>query len=451
MARSHAYRPRIPMVRRIHVSGLEHQRDRAVVHERDLHVGAEPAGRDRHAERGQRRARTRRPAARPPRAGPPRPSSAAGPARVAVERELAHDERARRRCRAASGSSPRRRRRTRAGSRPWPRASRATASSSSCVTPTSTHKPAPISPTTSPSTVTRAAVTRWIKRPHRAALRRSLLGGGACTSPSAPGRSCPRGAGTRPGRAPMFASSPFHAFSAAACSARPYENESCHGCGPICVDRVEVRGRFLVALAAGQEHDAGHRGGHDLAEARDRRVGDRLGRRRVRPRYFLPGITMFGFSNMPSSSTRCAIQLVEHRCSSVAVVTSSSARSSGRRPSALRARRSGRCPRPGTARRSAPSACAFTSRQYCDGMPRADVDHRAPLREPAPSPRYSTSRSRRPSRPSVTSSSGDFGELRRALVDLDAGDDPLLLEDLRRAGGRRTRSGGSSRRTGSRR
>ena len=36
------------------------KRDGAVVHERDLHVGAEAAGRDRHPERGELARRTRR-------------------------------------------------------------------------------------------------------------------------------------------------------------------------------------------------------------------------------------------------------------------------------------------------------------------------------------------------------------------------------------------------------
>ena len=48
----------------------------------------------------------------------------------------------------------------------------------------------------------------------------------------------------------------------------------------------------------------------------------------------------------------------------------------------------------------------------------------------APSSRYSTSRWRSPSSPSVTSSPGAIASGAAALVDLDAGDDPLLLEDL---------------------
>src|SRR5436190_18410445 len=38
----------------------------------------------------------------------------------------------------------------------------ATPSSSECVTPTNTHNPRPIAPTTSPSTVTEARFTRWM-------------------------------------------------------------------------------------------------------------------------------------------------------------------------------------------------------------------------------------------------------------------------------------------------
>ena len=45
--------PIVP-VRITRVSGLEQQGHRAVVDQRDLHVGAEAAGRDRHAQLGQR-------------------------------------------------------------------------------------------------------------------------------------------------------------------------------------------------------------------------------------------------------------------------------------------------------------------------------------------------------------------------------------------------------------
>src|SRR5437879_763183 len=55
-----------------------------------------------------------------------------------------------------AASSKTRRRQTRSASRA------ATASSSEWVTPTKTHSPRPISPTTSPSTVTEARLTRWM-------------------------------------------------------------------------------------------------------------------------------------------------------------------------------------------------------------------------------------------------------------------------------------------------
>ena len=51
---------------------------------------------------------------------------------------------------------------------------------------------------------------------------------------------------------------PDHAFSAGACNARPYENESSHGCGP----RAFIALRcavVLVRLAAREEHDPGDR------------------------------------------------------------------------------------------------------------------------------------------------------------------------------------------------
>ena len=222
--------------------------------------------------------------------GDPRRPAAAG--RVAVERELADDERGaagveQRTVHHAVGVGehaqvrhlvgelalrPRRRRR--------------------CVTPTSTQRPAPISPTDRhPSTraparsldpLARALRTAnptlgcsrvWSRAHCVAALQarcQPRLLTSAVQRPSGRGRSAARGAGTRPGRRRRSRRRPSTPSSAAACSARPYENDSCHGCGPVLVHRVEVRGRLLVALAARQEHDAGHRGGHACAEARDR-------------------------------------------------------------------------------------------------------------------------------------------------------------------------------------
>ena len=49
--------------------------------------------------------------------------------------------------------------------------------------------------------------------------------------------------------------------------------------GSALVHRVEVRGGVLVALTAGQEHDAGHRGRHPGGEALEGLVGDLVDRR----------------------------------------------------------------------------------------------------------------------------------------------------------------------------
>ena len=133
-------------VRRSSISG-----DRAVVDELDLHLGAEAAGGDRA-----RRAVAARSTTASTSGSACSGRAAVDPARaaalvgVAVERELADDEHlagcpsaASRR---ASGSSRRRRRRAPAGARSCRPACAAIAASSSWVTPTSTHRPGPISP-----------------------------------------------------------------------------------------------------------------------------------------------------------------------------------------------------------------------------------------------------------------------------------------------------------------
>ena len=64
---------------RVDASDLEHQRDRAVVHELDLHVRRRTAGRDRRAERHGARRRRRRTAARPASGARPRSTTGGGP------------------------------------------------------------------------------------------------------------------------------------------------------------------------------------------------------------------------------------------------------------------------------------------------------------------------------------------------------------------------------------
>ena len=245
----------------------------------------------------------------PGRRDPTRPAAAHG---VAVERELAARRAPRRRCRAATGSSRPRRRRRRAGSRPSPRASRRRPRRRR-----GSRRRARTARRRSRRRPRRRRATARLGHPlHRArakTLRSGLLRRRRSTCPSRARPFMRARCRNAVWPAPAFASSPFQAFSAACCSARPYENDSCHGCGPELVDRVEVRGRLLVALAAGQEHDAGHRGGHDLAEARDRRVGDRLGRRRAARVTSCPGSPCSASAACPSSSTRCVVQRVEHR------------------------------------------------------------------------------------------------------------------------------------------
>ena len=78
------------------------------------------------------------------------------------------------------------------------------------------------------------------------------------------------------------------------------------------VDRVEVGGRLLVALAAGQEHDAGHRRGHDLAEARDRRVGDLRRATPGRPRTSCPGSPCSASATCRRARRAARSSVVEH-------------------------------------------------------------------------------------------------------------------------------------------
>ena len=85
-------------------SDLEQERDRAVVDQLDLHVGAEAAGGDRGAERAERVDEPLDERLGFGRTGRRHPRRAPAPAGVAVERELADDEQGRRRRRRPSGS-----------------------------------------------------------------------------------------------------------------------------------------------------------------------------------------------------------------------------------------------------------------------------------------------------------------------------------------------------------
>ena len=68
------------------------------------------------------------------------------------------------------------------------------------------------------------------------------------------------------------------------------------------VDRVQVLARLLVGLAAGEEDDPGHRRRHGLAEARS--VQSATSSALAWVGLPLPEMTMFGFSSIPSRSTR---------------------------------------------------------------------------------------------------------------------------------------------------
>ena len=251
--------------------------------------------------------------------------------------------------------------------------------------------------------------------------------------------------------AAAFASSPFHASSAAACSARPYENDSCHGCGPELVDRVEVGGRLLVALTARQEHDA--RAPPPGTTSRKHAIvasRDLLGRRPARRVHFLPGITMFGFSSMPSSSTRCAIERVEHRV-----------QRGGRDRRATLDRvvavhqHFGLDDRDDALFLAQRRVAGERVRVHVDAVLRrdavADVDHRAPLREPRAELAVLDEPRAQTVEPVGHELVRRLRQRRRALVDLDARDDARRLRARARAGDRRRPAGGSSRRRGSRR
>ena len=85
-----------------------------------------------------------------------------------------------------------------------------------------------------------------------------------------------------------LAASPAHALSDGACNARPYENDSGHGCGAERFISLRWIGGIDVGLTAGQEDDAGDVRGHVLAQDPERRFRDlRSGRpasRRRRPK-----------------------------------------------------------------------------------------------------------------------------------------------------------------------
>ena len=335
---------------------------------------------------------------------PTRPAAARG---VAVERELADDERGaagveqrpvhragvvvedaqvRDLGRELRGARPRRRRASRRRARRGPRRSR--------------RRPRR-------RRVTRASVTRWTSaRTRDGATTRPSRRSARVRARARPGRSCARGAGTRPGPRSCSRRRPSTPATPRACSARPYENDSCHGCGPFLL----IASRFAVASSSPWPPDRntmpGTAAGTTVAEARDRRVGDRLGRRRASSRDFFPGITMFGFSNMPSSSTRWSYSASKTVCSvsrrdlvatlDRVVAVHQHFGLDDRDDAFVLAQR-------GVTRERVRVHVEAVLRRDA----RADVDHRAPLRERAPSSRYSTSRARKPSRPSVTSSSGD--------------------------------------------
>ena len=150
------------------------------------------------------------------------------------------------------------------------------------------------------------------------------------------------------------------------------------------VHRVEVRGRVLVALPAGQEHDPGHGGGHDVAEAA-RSSSRRPARPAACTAHCLPEITMFGLSSMPSSATPWSYSASNTACS-VARVTCVAAldgvvgvhqhfRLDDRHDALVLAQRGVPSERVRVDHQAVPARDAV-----------ADRDHRAPLREPRAEP-----------------------------------------------------------------
>ena len=166
-----------------------------------------------------------------------------------------------------------------------------------------------------------------------------------------------------------------------------------------------------------------------------------------------PATTMFGLSSIPSSDDALGAERVEDARRSTAPVTSSAARdASARRPSAPRARRWARAPAPGRAPRSG-RARARSPRCRCRSADASlDVDDRAPLGE---------ARAQRPILLQPIAQAvetfgdrlaGAAGERLGAGVDLDAGHDALRARAASTSGDAvARRSGGSSRRRGSRR
>jgi hypothetical protein len=87
------------------------------------------------------------------------------------------------------------------------------------------------------------------------------------------------------------------------------------------VHGVQVVGGVLRALPAGQEHDAGHRRRHVAPQAAQRGLGH-LSCTPACCGHFMPAITMFGLSSMPSNSTRWASSSANTASSTCEVTTS---------------------------------------------------------------------------------------------------------------------------------
>ena len=146
---------------------------------------------------------------------------------------------------------------------------------------------------------------------------------------------------------------------------------------------------------------------------------------------------MFGFNNMPSSSTRWSYSASNTRCSvsrrdlvaplERVVAVHQHFGLDDRDDALVLAQR-------GVARERVRVHVEAETRRDV----RADRDDRAPLREARTELAVLDETRAQPVETVGDELVGRLRERRRALVDLDAGDDALRLEDLRRAGGRRT-------------
>ena len=203
--------------------------------------------------------------------------------------------------------------------------------------------------------------------------------------------------------ASTLAGSPSHAFNAGAWSARSERERELPRLRAAAVHGVEPGGGLHVALAAGEEDDAGHGRGNVAAQAAERQLGDLfVGCLR---RAVVPGENHVRLEERAFERDPLVAQLRvdgwrtrEVTWNDSSIVCVPSIRISG---STI-----GTSPASWLSAAYRASACAFVQTAYPLGSPSPIEITARHFANRAPSPRYSSNRSRSPSRPSVIVSPG---------------------------------------------